>query len=77
MRAISLACSIASVAVILWIAAQMRAHGSDDAAAFAVICLSAVLASLLYHERHMEKMRRGREILDRYNPERRPRPLGI
>ena len=42
-----------------------------------VVCLEIVIVGSSYHSRQIERMRRGKEILDRYGPERNRRPLGI
>jgi hypothetical protein len=68
---------IATFMAILATVAVFLTIGSGNAVAGSVICLIAVLASMPYNARRIEKMRRGKEILDRYNPERNPRPLGL
>jgi len=71
------ALSMAVVSLVLLVAAVFVAHDSNDGLADSVICLVAVLVSMPYHDRRIEKMRRGREILNRYGPERNSRPLGL
>lgn len=68
---------IASSAVILASVGVFLATGSGGAAAGSVVCLIVVLAGMPYHARPIETMRRGKEILNRYSPERNPRPLGL
>ena len=68
---------IASSVAILASVGVFLATGSGGAAASSSVCLIVVLAGMPHHARRVEKMRRGKEILDRYSPERNPRPLGL
>jgi hypothetical protein len=68
---------IATIMVILATVGVFLAIDSGNAVAGSVICLIVVFASMPYNARRIEKMRRGKEILDRYSPERNPRPLGL
>jgi hypothetical protein len=68
---------IASSLAILVSVGVFLATGSNDAAAGSVVCLIVVLASTPHHARRVERMRRSKEILNRYSPERNPRPLGL
>jgi len=71
------AISIASCLGILASIVAFLAMGDKDVAAMSIFGLVVVLASMPYHARRVERMRRGKEILNRYNPERNRRPLGI
>ena len=50
--------------------------GGRELAIIPVFALISV-ASLPAHARRAEKTQRSKEILDRYSPERSPRPLGL
>jgi hypothetical protein len=71
------AISVAATVGILASAGVFLATGSNGAAEGSVVCLIMVLVGMPYHSRRAEQMRRGREILNRYSPERNPRPLGL
>jgi hypothetical protein len=64
----NLVAMLASVAVFLIV-------GGRDMAVVSVVCLTAI-SCMPYHARRVERIRRGKEILNRYCPERNPRPLG-
>ena len=61
---------------ILTIAAVFLIIGGRDMAAVSIVCLTAI-SFMPYHARRVERIRRGKEILNRYSPERNPRPLGL
>ncbi len=43
-----------------------------------IICLLVImLSSVGYHAAQRKRMKRSKEILDRYNPERSKKPLGL
>jgi hypothetical protein len=68
---------IATFIAILATIGVFLAMGSGNTVGGSVLCLIAVIATMPYNARRIEKMRRGKEILDRYSPERNPRPLGL
>jgi hypothetical protein len=67
---------VANLVAILTSAAIFVIVGGRDMAAVSIACLTAV-SGLSYDARRVEKIRRGKEILNRYCPERNPRPLGL
>ena len=62
--------------LILSVAAYLAAGGTDGIDSV-VVCLIVMGLSGPYHARRVEQMRRGKAILNRYSPERNPRPLGL
>jgi hypothetical protein len=56
--------NLAAIAAILASIGVFLALGSDGAAGGSLICLIVVLASMPYHRHRMEKMRRGKQILN-------------
>ena len=62
--------------LILSVAAYMAAGGTDVIDGV-VVCLIVMGLSAPYNQRRAEQMRRGKAILNRYSPERNPRPLGL
>lgn len=67
---------VANLVAILTSAAVFLIIGGRDMAAVSVICLTAV-SCIPHNARRREKIRRGKEILNRYCPERNLRPLGL
>ena len=51
--------------------------GGNEAASGAFFCLLMVVICAPYNVRQQERMRHGREVLDRFSPERSRRPLGL
>jgi hypothetical protein len=66
----------ANVVAILTSGATFLIIGDRDLAAVSVVALIAI-SCMPYHARRVERIQRGKEILDRYCPERKPRPLGL
>jgi hypothetical protein len=64
-------------APVLVVALLFLAMSNVDLTDGFLICLIASLASGPFYERRAEQLRRGKEILNRYSPERNPRPLGL
>ena len=67
---------VANIVAILTSAAVLLIVGGRDMAAVSVVCLTAI-SCMPFHARRVERMRRSKEILNRYRPERNPRPLGL
>lgn len=68
---------IACVLAILTSVAIFLVFGGRDISAVSVVYLIILSFSIPYNSRRAEKIRRGKEILNRYCPERNPRPLGL
>ena len=66
----------ANLVAILTSAAVFQIIGGPDMAVVSVIALAAI-SCLPYHARRVERIQRGKEILNRYSSERSPRPLGL
>jgi hypothetical protein len=62
---------------IFAIAMLLLAVAGSNTVDGSVVCVIAVLASMPYQARRAEQLRRGKEILNRYSPERSSRPLGL
>jgi hypothetical protein len=67
----------AAVMAILASVGVFALIGGGDAAAGPVVCLIAVLVSMPYHRRRVERMRRCKEILNHHSPDPNARPLGV
>jgi hypothetical protein len=67
---------VANLVAILSSAAVFLMVGGRDMVVVSVICLTAI-SGVSYDARRLERIRGGKEILNRYCPERNPRPLGI
>jgi hypothetical protein len=68
----------AIIAAILGAAAVTFVTAGHSAVSRSVVFLLVVaLAGIPHHHRNLEKMRRGKEILNRYSPERNSKPLGL
>lgn len=62
--------------LILSVAAYLAAGGTNVIDPV-VVCLIVMGLSAPFNARRVEQMRRGKEILNRYSPERSRRPLGL
>ena len=67
---------VASLVAILTSAAVFLVIGGREMAVVSVVCLTAI-SYMPHNARRIERIRRGRDILNRYCPERNPRPLGL
>jgi len=67
---------VANLMAILTTAAVFLIIGGRDMTAVSVLCLAAI-SGLSYDAHRTQTIQRGKEILNRYSPERNSRPLGL